>query len=187
MRRSVDRPPMAVALGALLALVACGSVTGKRNDGGGTGGTHADSSTKTDVAADHQMQDAKTEDARHDALQSHDAQLGKDMSTADARTTDARATDARTTDARDRDAVSNGGSGGGGGMSGGGGAGGKGGECQTNGDCVLFAKLGSGCCGVCQPKSDPDPPAVQCLIACLNPLVTCGCVNQQCVGSTKQL
>ncbi len=76
---------------------------------------------------------------------------------------------------------------GGGGMSGGGAGGGTAGECQSNGDCVLYAKLGGSCCGVCQPKSDPEPPPVSCLIACLTPIVTCGCVNQQCVGSTKQL
>jgi hypothetical protein len=178
-RRSVSLPLTAVALGVLLAFAGCGSVTGKHTDGGGTGGSHGDSSTKMDVAADHQVQDAKTQDARHDALESHDARGGKDMSV----------TDARPTDARGRDAVANGGSGGGGGMSGGGGsgAGGAGGECQSNGDCMLYPKLGSGCCGVCQPKSDPDPPPIQCLIACLNPLVSCGCVNHQCVGSTKQL
>ena len=154
-------------------------MTGKRTDGGGSGGAHADSSTKADLAADR-----PAEDARRDALEGRDQRSGKDMSV-----TDARMTDARITDARGRDAVSTGGSGGagGGGMSGGGGAGGAGGECQSNGECVLYPKYGGSCCGVCQPKSDPEPPPVQCLIACLNPLVTCGCVNQQCVGSTKQL
>jgi hypothetical protein len=149
-------------------------VTGKHADGGGSGGTHADSSAKTDVASDQRV-----EDARRDAPEGRDAPSGKDMSLADA---------------RGNDAGSKGGAGGGGGMNGGGvsggagaGGGGTGGQCQSNGDCVLYPKLGSGCCGVCQPKSDPQPPPVQCLIACLNPLVSCGCVNQQCVGSTKQL
>ena len=60
-------------------------------------------------------------------------------------------------------------------------------ECKTNADCMLYAGAGSGCCGVCQPASDPAPPPVECLLACLTPLKTCGCVNNQCVGSKTQL
>jgi hypothetical protein len=169
MRAAAARPLVAAALGAWLA--ACGSVTAKHTDGGGTGGTHADSSTKMDLAADH-----KDEDARHDAPVSHDSSSTKDMSLADARA---------------NDASSRGGSGGGGGTAGGGGTGtgggGGAGECQSNGDCMLYTGAGSGCCGVCQPKSDPAPPPMECLIACLTPLVTCGCSNQQCVGSAKGL
>jgi hypothetical protein len=60
-------------------------------------------------------------------------------------------------------------------------------ECNSNGDCMLYAGAGSGCCGVCQPATDPAPPPIQCLLACLTPLKTCGCVNNQCVGSKTQL
>jgi hypothetical protein len=166
--------------GILLGSTGCGSVTAKKSDGGGTGGSHADSSTKMDVAADR-----KAEDARHDAPENHDSSSGKDMRMADARTTDASAHGGS-------GGGGTGGSGGGAGGSGGGAGGGSGGaggagECKSNGDCMLYTGLGSGCCGVCQPKSAPTPPPIQCLIACLDPLVTCGCVNQKCVGSAKQL
>jgi hypothetical protein len=164
------RPRVALVLGAWLALAACGSVTAKHTDGGGAGGTHADSSTRLDVAADHHG-----EDARRDAPESHDSRSTGDMSVADARASDASA---------------RGGSGGSGGSAGGGGSGtggGSGGECQSNGDCMLYTGAGKNCCGVCQPKSDPAPPPMECLIACVTPLVTCGCSNQQCVGSAKGL
>jgi len=52
---------------------------------------------------------------------------------------------------------------------------------------MLYAGAGSGCCGVCQAASDPAPAPVECLLACLTPLKTCGCVNNQCVGSKTQL
>jgi len=159
-----------ILLGGILpGSAGCGSVTAKKSDGGGTGGSNADSSTKMDVAADH-----KTQDARHDAPENHDSSSAKDMRMADARTVDASSRGG------------SGGSGAGGSSGGAGGAGGAG-ECKSNGDCMLYTGLGSGCCGVCQPKADPTPPPIQCLIACLTPLVTCGCVNQKCVGSTKQL
>ena len=159
--------------GTLLGFTGCGSVTAKKSDGGGTGGSQADSSTKVDVAADR-----TAEDARHDAPENHDASSLKDM----------RMADARTSDASSHGGSGGGGTGGGGGGAGGGsgGAGGAG-ECKSNGDCMLYTGLGSGCCGVCQPKSDPTPAPIQCLIACLDPLVTCGCVSQKCVGSAKQL
>jgi hypothetical protein len=160
--------------GILLGSTGCGSVTAKKSDGGGTGGSNADSSTKMDLAADR-----SAEDARLDAPENHDASSAKDMRTADARTTDAS---------------SHGGSSGGGAAGGtGGGAGGSGGgvggggECRSNGDCMLYAGAGSGCCGICQAASDPAPPPVECLLACLTPLKTCGCVNTQCVGSKTQL
>ncbi|HEY6476666.1 MAG TPA: hypothetical protein VI456_08790 [Polyangia bacterium] len=185
MNRPATRSLVAVGLVALLALAACGSVTAKHSDGGGSGGTHADSSTKIDVAADR-----KAEDARHDALQGHDSISAKDMSVADARTTDARLTDARASDASSHGGSggsSGGGPGGGGGGGVGGGGGDVGGACKTSSDCMLYTGAGSGCCGVCQPKSDPAPSMPECLIACLTPLVTCACTNQQCVGSKKML
>ncbi len=160
----------------------CGSVTAKKSDGG-AGGSPADSSTKID--------------ARQDAPEGHDSGSG----------------DASTRGGSGGGGA--GGQGGvaggaGGGQGGGGGAGGKGGvagigaggiggaagggaggagvsECNSNGDCLLYAGAGSGCCGVCQPASAPAPPPVQCLLACLTPLKTCGCVNNQCVGSKTQL
>ena len=82
------------------------------------------------------------------------------------------------------------GGGGGGGVAVRGGAGGSGvSECKSNGDCMLYSGAGSGCCGVCQPASDPAPPPVECLLACSSLLTvkTCGCVNNQCVGSKTQL
>jgi hypothetical protein len=82
------------------------------------------------------------------------------------------------------------GAGGVGGTPGGGGAAGAGvSECKSNGDCVLYPGAGSGCCGVCQPASDPAPPPIECLLACSSLLTvkTCGCVNNQCVGSKTQL
>jgi hypothetical protein len=161
--------------GILLGAGGCGSVTAKKSDGG-TGGSNADSSTKMDVAADR-----KAEDARQDAPENHDSSSAKDM----------RMIDGRPSDAASRGG-SGGGSGGGAGGAGGGAGGGSGGaggagECKSNGDCTLYAGAGSGCCGVCQPADDPAPPPVECLLACLTPLKTCGCVNNQCVGSKTQL
>ena len=70
--RAVRRPGeprfAAAALATLLGAAGCGSVTAKRSDGGGTGGSHADSSTKADVPGDR----ASAEDARHDAPEIHD-------------------------------------------------------------------------------------------------------------------
>jgi hypothetical protein len=183
---------VAVLAAAALVGVGCGSVTAKRGDGGGTGGSHADSSAK-DLAVDR-----KIEDARHDVMSRADSSSGKDMLSSDARASDAhlrdaRALDAITKDARAmdaaakdaaakdaaakdaaaKDAISSGSD--------------AGGACRSNGDCMLYVGAGSGCCGVCQSKSAPAPSMPQCLIACLTPLVTCGCVNQQCVGSKKML
>jgi hypothetical protein len=202
--------------GILLGSTGCGSVTAKKSDGG-TGGSHADSST--------------------DALENHDSSSAKDMRIADARTTDAsshggsggggkggsgggKGGSGGGTGGSGGSGGGTGGSGGGGtggsgggtggtggggtggtggggaGGSGGGGAGGSGGgaggvggggECQSNADCTLYAGAGAGCCGVCQAAKDPAPPPVECLLACLTPLKTCGCVNNQCVGSKTQL
>ncbi len=163
-------------------------MTAKGSDGGGTGGSHADSSTKMDVAVDR-----KAEDARPDAPATGGSGGGG---------TGGVGSGGVGSGGVGSGGVGSGGVGGGGLGSGGVGGGGVGsggvgsggnvggggaGECQSNGDCMLYTGLGSGCCGVCQPKSDPTPPPISCLIACLNPLVTCGCVNQQCVGKTKQL
>jgi hypothetical protein len=156
MRRAAAGALTAVALGALLALTACGSVTAKHTDGGGTGGTHADSSTKMDVAADR-----KVEDARQDV-----SSPAKDMGTADGRMKDALTSDAHGPDSSSsQDAA--------------------GGQCKSDGDCTLWPKYGKSCCGVCQPTSDPAPNKPTCLVACKTPLVTCACVNQQCVGGTS--
>ena len=179
----------ALLFGSILVLsTGCGSVTAKKSDGG-TGGSPADSSTKMD--------------ARQDAAGDHDAGSG-----------DASAHGgAGGGGLGGKGGVAGGGGGGGkggaagkGGAGGGGGKGGVGGagggsgglggggaggagisECNSNGDCMLYAGAGSGCCGVCQPASDPAPPPVECLLACLTPLKTCGCVNNQCVGSKTQL
>ena len=167
--------------GILLGASACGSVTAKKTDGGGAGGSHGDASTKMDVAADLRA---------HDALENHDSSSAKDM---------------RTTGGSGGGGLAGGGSGGVGTGSGGAGAGSGGagsgsggtgagsggvggaGECTTNADCTLYTGAGSGCCGVCQPATDPAPPPIECLLACLTPLKTCGCVNNQCVGSKTQL
>ena len=148
----------------LLGTTGCGSVTAKKS-AGGSGGSSVDSSTKMD--------------ARQDAPGDHDS---------------------GSSDASAHGGSGSGGAGGKGGVAGsgaggkGGGAGGIGGaggagvsECNTSGDCTLYAGAGSGCCGVCQPASDPAPPPVECLLACLTPLKACGCVNNQCVGSKTQL
>ena len=180
----------AILLGGILVVsIGCGSVTAKKSDGG-TGGSPVDSATTMDVAADRSLRDA-----RQDVRENHDSSSAKDMGM---------------TDASSRGGSTGGGAGGKGGAAGGGaggvagsGAGGVGGgagtigsggaggagvsECRSNGDCMLYAGAGSGCCGVCQPATDPAPPPIQCLLACLTPLKTCGCVNNQCVGSKTQL
>ena len=196
--RTAARRPVAWRLGIaaillggiLLGATGCGSVTAKKSDGGGS----FDSSTKVDVAADR-----KAQDARQDAPENHDSSSAMDMRMSDARTNDASSRGGSagggTGGGRGGAGGSGGGAGsgavggGGGGGSGGSGAGGAGGagECKTNADCMLYAGAGSGCCGVCQPAGDPAPPPVECLLACLTPLKTCGCVSNQCVGSKTQL
>jgi hypothetical protein len=180
--------------GILLGSTGCGSVTAKKTDGGGTG---LDSSTKVDVAADRKAQDAP---------ENHDSSSAKDMRMSDARTSDGSSHGGSAGGGAGGGRGGAGGSGSGGAGSGGSGAGGSGGgsggagsgdsgaggaggagECKTNADCMLYAGAGSGCCGVCQPAGDPAPPPVECLLACLTPLKTCGCVNNQCVGSKTQL
>ncbi len=49
--------------GILLVSTGCGSVTAKKSDGGGTGGSVVDSSTRMDVAADRKSEDARAVDA----------------------------------------------------------------------------------------------------------------------------
>jgi hypothetical protein len=174
----MNRPPLlaltlALALVALIGAAGCGSVTAKHSDGGGTGGSHADSSTKTDGL------DAKTEDARRDSAEHKDAVAAADMRKVDARAgDDTRTSDARVSDARTDapmsldskpDSIL------------------TGGNCSANSDCTLYSSAGSGCCGVCQPKNDPAPPVVDCLVACLTPYKTCNCVSNQCTGSKAQL
>lgn len=166
----------AILLAGLLPVATgCGSVTAKKSDGG-TGGSNADSSTKMDVAADRKAQDA---------LENHDSSSAKDMRMADGQTGDASSHGG--SGGRGTGGSGGGGAGGGGAAGSGSGTGGGGGECKTNADCMLYAGAGSGCCGVCQPASDPAPPPVECLLACLTPLKACGCVNNQCVGSKTQL
>ena len=176
--------------GILLGSGGCGSVTAKKTDGGGAGGAHADASTKMDVAADLRA---------HDALENHDASPAKDMRTAGGSGGAGGGGHAGGNGgagggnggAGGGNGGAGGGNGGAGGGSGGAGSGGTGagggGECKTNADCMLYTGAGSGCCGVCQPASDPAPPPIECLLACLTPLKTCGCVNNQCVGSKTQL
>jgi hypothetical protein len=193
-RRVTGRLGIAAILlgGVLLGATGCGSVTAKKSDGGGSS---VDSSAKVDVATDR-----KAQDARQDAPENHDSSSAKDMRMSDARTNDASSRGGSAGGGRGGagggGGAGNGGSGagggsgvGGGGAGGGSGAGGAGGagECKTNADCMLYAGAGSGCCGVCQPAGDPAPPPVECLLACLTPLKTCGCVNNQCVGSKTQL
>jgi len=173
----VNRRALAFAAGALAAVsigVGCGSVTAKHSDGGGTGGSHADSSVK-DLASDRRI-----EDAHHDAMSRVDTSSVKDMLISDARATDAHprdaramdgaAKDARATDGATRDAPSSGSD--------------AGGACQTDSDCMLYPGAGGGCCGVCQPETDPTPSMPQCLIACLLPLKSCTCAKNKCTGST---
>ena len=155
MKRAATRPLAVLALGALLGLAACGSVTARHSDGGGTGGTRADSSTRMDVAADR-----KGEDARQDAPEKRDSSSTKDM-----RMVDALMSDARGSDGSSQDAAA--------------------GRCKSDADCTLWPKYGKSCCGVCQPTGDPTPNKPTCLVACKTPLVTCACVNQQCVGGTQ--
>ena len=159
---TVKRPTaLALAAAALAALAGaggCGSVTAKRSDGGGTGGSHADSSTKADVPSDP----AAAEDARRDAAARKDAVLS----------TDVRMTDARASDGSRRDAPA---------------AETGGGECQSDADCMLYPGLGSGCCGVCQAKINPAPGTMECLIGCLTPYKSCPCVNHTCIGSKSLL
>jgi hypothetical protein len=182
----------------LLGAGGCGSVTAKKTDGG-AGGFSADSSTKMDVGADL---------GAHDALENHDSDSGKDMRTTGgsggAGSGGVGGSRGGAGGGAGAAGASGGGSGGVGGSRGGagggsggagaagtsgGGSGGAGGagECKTNADCMLYSGAGSGCCGVCQPASDPTPPPIECLLACLTPLKTCGCVSGQCVGSKTQL
>ncbi len=197
--RTAARRPVAWRLGIaaillggiLLGSSACGSVTAKKTDGGGAGGSHGDASMKTDVAADLRA---------HDALENHDASSAKDMRTAGGSGGagggghaggNGGGSGGGSGGAGGGSGGAGGGNGGAGGGNGGAGSGGTGvggsGECKTNADCTLYAGAGSGCCGVCQPATDPAPPPIECLLACLTPLKTCGCVNNQCVGSKTQL
>ena len=164
--------------GILLGSIGCGSVTAKKSDGGGTGGSVVDSSTKMDVAADRKAQDAWTVDAS-----SHGGSGGAGASGGGGHAGGSGGGAGGTSGGA---GGTSGGAGGGSGSSGAGGAAG-GGECNSNGDCTLYAGAGSGCCGVCQAASDPAPAPVECLLACLTPLKTCGCVNNQCVGGKTQL
>jgi hypothetical protein len=185
-RAARGRGVAAILLGGiLLGSIGCGSVTAKKSDGGGTGGNVVDSSTRMDVAVDRNGQDAP---------ENHDSSSANDMRMTDARGTDASSHGGSHGGTGGSGAGGTGsGTGGTGGGAGGSGAGGSGGgaggsgECKSNGDCMLYAGAGSGCCGVCQAASDPAPAPVECLLACLTPLKTCGCVNNQCVGSKTQL
>jgi hypothetical protein len=173
----------ALLLGSILVVsTGCGSVTAKKSDGG-AGGSPADSSIKMDVAADRSLQDA-----RRDTRENHDSASVMDMRMTDASSRGGSAGGKGGAAGGGGGAAGGGGSAGGTGTAGSGGAGGAGvSECKSTGDCMLYAGAGSGCCGVCQPASDPAPPPIQCLLACLTPLKTCGCVNNQCVGSKTQL
>jgi len=188
--------------GILLGSSACGSVTARKTDGGGAGGSHGDASMKTDVAADLRARDA---------LENHDSSSAKDMRTAGGSGGGGAGAGGGGVGAGSGGVgagsggagAGGGGSGGRGGASGGSGAAGSGsggtgagsggvggaGECQTNADCTLYMGAGNGCCGVCQPATDPAPPPIECLLACSSLLTvkTCGCVNNQCVGKTTQL
>ena len=57
--------------------------------------------------------------------------------------------------------------------------------CTSDADCLLYPGAGNNCCGVCQERSDPKPPMVQCLLACRVPVVSCACVQGSCLGGTK--
>ncbi len=200
--------------GILLGSGGCGSVTAKKSDGG-TGGSAVDSSTKMDVAADRKSQDARTVDAPSHGGSGGSGASGGSGGIAAGGSGGGGKGGATGGSSGGGGKGGGGGTGGGGtggsgpgaGGSGGGGKGGAtggssggagsggngtggaagGGECKTNADCTLYAGAGSGCCGVCQPASDPAPPPIECLLACLTPLKTCGCVNNQCVGSKTQL
>jgi hypothetical protein len=190
---------LAILLGGiLLGSTGCGSVTAKKSDGG-TGGSIVDSSTKTDVAADRTAQDARTVDAsshggsggggaggRGGGAGGASGGIGAGGSGGGGTGGSGGGAGGGGAGGAGGGAGRSGGAGGGSGGSGTGGAGG-GGECKTNADCTLYAGAGSGCCGVCQAASAPTPPPVECLLACLTPLKTCGCVNNQCVGSKTQL
>ena len=159
--------------GILLGSIGCGSVTAKKSDGG-TGGSNVDSSTKMDVAADRKAQDGGSGGGGASGGGAGGARGG---------------TGGAGTGGAGTGGAGTGGTGTGGAGTGGAGTGGAGGagECKSNGDCMLYSGAGSGCCGVCQAASSPAPPPIECLLACLTPLKTCGCVNNQCVGSKTQL
>jgi hypothetical protein len=190
--------------GILLGSTGCGSVTAKKSDGG-TGGSVVDSSTKMDVAADRKVQDARTVDASsHGGSGAGSGGAaggsggigagGTGGGGASGGKGGAGGGNSGAGGTSGGSGGASGGSGGASGSSGGAGSGGSGtggaggaGECKTNADCTLYTGAGSGCCGVCQPATDPAPPPIECLLACLTPLKTCGCVNNQCVGSKTQL
>jgi hypothetical protein len=187
----------------------CGSVTAKKSDGG-AGGSPADSSTKMDArrdapedrdagsAKDMGMVDARTNDASSRGGSGGAGGKGGVGGSGGAGGKGGVGGGGAGgkggvggSGAGGKGGVAGSGAGGTAGGSGGGGGGGAGGagvsECNSNGDCMLYAGAGSGCCGVCQPANDPAPPPIECLLACLTPLKTCGCVNNQCVGSKTQL
>ncbi len=62
-----------------------------------------------------------------------------------------------------------------------------GGQCAGDSDCKLYPAGVGGCCGACIPATDPQPPMVQCLVACSTPIKSCTCVNHQCTGSMTLL
>ena len=175
--------------GILLGSAGCGSVTAKKSDGG-TGGTVVDSSTKTDIAVDRKAQDAQTVDASSlGGSGASGAGGGSGGIGAGGSGGGGKGGAGGSGAGAGGSGGGKGGAGGAGAGSGGSGTGGAGGagECKTNADCMLYSGAGSGCCGVCQAASDPAPAPVECLLACLTPLKTCGCVNNQCVGSKTQL
>jgi hypothetical protein len=176
---------VAILLGGfLLASTGCGSVTSKKSDGGGTGGTVVDSSTKVDVVAANDM---RMSDARSIDTSSRGGSSGAGGRGSGGAGSGGTGGGSGGTGSGGTGGGSGGTAGTGGGTGGGSGGTGGAGECTSNGDCTLYTGAGSGCCGVCQAASDPAPPPVECLLACLTPLKACGCVNNQCVGSKTQL
>jgi hypothetical protein len=52
-------------------------------------------------------------------------------------------------------------------------------ECGSNADCIHYPDGVGDCCGACQPKSEPRPLEVLCLVECMQP-ITCPCVAGKC-------
>ena len=159
------RAPAAAALllAALVGAGGCGSVTKIAQDGGGgAAGTHGDSSTGSDAPRERAA-DAPRERA---ADAPRDLAGNKDQASASDVPRDRLSVPP--TDAHPDGIVT-------------------GGQCQGDSDCKLYPAGVGECCGSCIPATEPQPPTVQCLIACLTPLKSCTCVSHQCKGSNTLL
>ncbi len=168
----------ALLLAALVGTTGCGSVTKIAHDGGGgAAGAHGDSSTDGGGGAAGAHGDSSTgtdapRDLAADAPRDLAADAPRDLAGSKDRASASDVPRDRVSvppkDAHPDGIVT-------------------GGQCQGDSDCKLYPAGVGECCGSCIPATEPQPPTVQCLIACLTPLKSCTCVSHQCKGSNTLL